>query len=104
MHGSGKNKSHGKKSQGETGCPHGAFVCPLSRVVAGSAVRIRQIDASPEVARRLREVGFCEDQRVTLLSRQENLICLVCNARLGISSRLAESILVELLPSLSSED
>lgn len=43
-------------------------------------------------------MGFCEEQRIKLLSRHSNLICLVCNARLGISERLAENILVELLP------
>jgi Fe2+ transport system protein FeoA len=46
---------------------------------------------------RLREMGFCEEQKVTLLSRQSNLICQVCNARLGISAQLAEGIMVETL-------
>lgn len=44
---------------------------------------------------RLREMGFCEEQKVTLLSRQSNLICQVCNSRLGISAQLAEGIIVE---------
>jgi len=70
-------------------------LCPLSRVVAGAAVRIKQLNASPDVARRLREIGFCEEQPVRLLSRHSNLICQVCNARLGISTQLADSILVE---------
>ncbi len=47
------------------------------------------------MARRLRELGFCEEQRIKLLSQQTNLICLVCNVRLGISAELAESIWVE---------
>ena len=47
---------------------------------------------------RLREMGFCEEQKIKLLSRHTDLICQVCNARLGISSRLAEKILVEPLP------
>jgi ferrous iron transport protein A len=75
-------------------CPD-AFVCPLSRVVAGTAVRIRRLDGPPEVSLRLRELGFCEQQRIKLLSRHPNLICLVCNARLGISPELADKILVE---------
>lgn len=79
--------------------PH---VCPLSRVVAGSAVRIKQISTAPDVARRLREIGFCEEQRIKLLSRHTNLICVVCNARLGISADLADDILVELLPSAAA--
>ena len=79
-------------------CPHDAFVCPLSRVVAGTAVRIKRLSAPPDVTHRLREMGFCEEQQIKLLSRHSNLICLVCNARLGISAQLAESILVEPLP------
>ena len=69
--------------------------CPLSRVKAGMAVRIRELAAPPDVTRRLREIGFGEQQVVRLLVRQSNLICLVCNARLALSSRLAEMIFVE---------
>lgn len=70
-------------------------ICPLSRVVAGTAVRIKRLDAPPEVMNRLREIGFCEEQEIKLVSRHTNLICLVCNARLGISSQLADNILVQ---------
>ena len=80
------------------GCSQDPFLCPLSRVVAGTAVRIKQLSAPPEVTYRLREMGFCEEQRIKLLSRHTSLICLVCNARLGISAQLAEQILVEPLP------
>ncbi len=75
-------------------CPQ-PFLCPLSQVNAGVAVRIKQLSASPEVTHRLRELGFCEEQKIRLLSRQSSIICQVCNARLGISARLAERILVE---------
>jgi ferrous iron transport protein A len=71
------------------------FLCPLSAVRAGVDVRIKQLSASVEVTHRLREMGFCEEQKIRLLSRQTSLICQVCNARLGISHRLAEKILVE---------
>jgi ferrous iron transport protein A len=73
-------------------------VCPLSRVQAGTVVCIKQLSAPAEIIGRLREMGFCEEQNIKLLSRNGNLICQVCNARLGISSQLAESILVEPLP------
>jgi Fe2+ transport system protein FeoA len=76
----------------------GPLVCPLSRIKAGSLVCIKHLAASPEVSTRLRELGLCEQQKVRLLSRQSSLICQVCNARLGISKRLAESILVETQP------
>ena len=70
-------------------------VCPLSRVKAGVAVRIKQLCASPELQNRLRELGLCEDQIIRLLTSQTNFICQVCNARLAISQQLAQLILVE---------
>jgi len=84
--------------QAGSDCKGDPFLCPLSRVVAGAAVRIKQLTAPPEVTHRLRELGFCEEQRIKLLSRHPNLICLVCNTRLGLSPQLAESIMVETLP------
>jgi Fe2+ transport system protein FeoA len=76
-------------------------VCPLSRVRAGTVVCIKELSASLEIRDRLREMGFCEEQRIKLLSREGNLICQVCNARLGISAELADSILVQPVPQLS---
>jgi len=70
-------------------------VCPLSRVKAGVAVRIKRLCASPEMQERLRELGFCEEQIIRLLTSQANFICQVCNARLAISQQLAQIILVE---------
>lgn len=78
----------------EAGCLQ-PFVCPLSSVRAGTAVRIKQLSASPEVTHRLREMGFCEEQKIRLLAQHTNIICQVCNVRLGISAQLAEKILVE---------
>ena len=70
----------------------------MSRVAVGTDVRIKQLSGSAELTHRLREMGFCEEQRIKLVSRQTNVICQVCNARLGLSTELAESILVERLP------
>lgn len=67
----------------------------MSRIRAGVAVRIRKLCATPEVQDRLRELGFCEDQIIRLLTSQTNFICQVCNARLAISEQLAQIILVE---------
>ena len=74
------------------------LICPLNRAPVGAAVRIKQLAAPPEVTHRLREMGFCEEQRIRLLSRHTTVICQVCNARLGLSAQLAETILVEALP------
>jgi Fe2+ transport system protein FeoA len=75
-------------------CPQ-PFTCPLTRVKTGMAVRIRALSAPPEVTRRLREIGLVEQQVIRLLIRQPTLICLVCNARLALSSHLAQMIIVE---------
>jgi ferrous iron transport protein A len=69
--------------------------CPLNRVQAGMAVRIKQLCAAPELQNRLRELGFCEDQIIRLVTSKDNFICQVCNSRLAISEQLAQLILVE---------
>src|SRR6516225_3258392 len=76
-----------------TRCPHP--LCPLNRVRAGLAVRVRQLCAAPALADRLREIGFCEDRIIKLLTSHNNIICLVCNTRLALSEQLAQAILVE---------
>ena len=70
-------------------------LCPLNRVQAGVAVRIKQLCAEPAVQNRLREIGLGEDQVIKLVTSRNNFICQVCNARLAISEQLARLILVE---------
>ena len=70
-------------------------VCPLAAVQAGVAVRIRRLCATPEMQNRLRELGFCEDQVIRLVTNRSNLICQVCNTRLALSEQLARLIFVE---------
>ena len=81
----------------------GAEVCPLSRVQAGAVVCIKRLATSPGMTDRLRELGLREEQRIKLLSRQSTYICQVCNARLAISGKLADSIMVEALPGALQE-
>ncbi len=81
----------------------GPQVCPLSRVQAGATVCIKRLFTAPDVSDRLRELGFCEEQRIKLLARQSSYICQVCNARLAISGKLAESIMVEPVSALAAE-
>ena len=81
-------------SEGTIRCPP-PLACPLSRVEAGMAVRIKALCAPPEVTRRLREIGLVEQQVIRLLIRQSSLICLVCNGRLALSWHLARMIIVE---------
>lgn len=69
--------------------------CSLAQVAAGESVRVRELRAPADVALRLREMGFCERQRIRLLSKHTHVICQVCNVRLGISRDLANMIVVE---------
>lgn len=76
----------------------GPRVCPLSRVQAGTTVCIKELSAEPDLKDRLRELGLCEEQQIKVLSSKSTFICQVCNARFGISEKLADAILVETLP------
>lgn len=76
------------------GCTHGTL-CPLNHVADGTVVCVRELTTTPEVRDRLRELGLGEEQRVKLVSRQNSVICQVCNARVALSDELAKSILVE---------
>jgi len=78
-----------------TGQCAGPAVCPLSRVAAGTTVCIKELVAAPETRDRLRELGLGEEQHVKLVSSEANVICQVCNARLALSEKLAQAILVE---------
>ena len=71
----------------------------MNRVAAGTTVCIKELVASDETRDRLREMGLGEEQRVKLLSSKANVICQVCNARLALSEKLAQAILVEPLSS-----
>jgi Fe2+ transport system protein FeoA len=78
----------------EDECP-ASDLCPLNSVPAGSMVRIKQLSGSDDMNDRLREMGFCEDREIRLISQSANLLCQVCNARLGLNPQIAESIIVE---------
>ncbi len=76
-------------------CCEEAATCALSTVEAGTTVCIKQLAVQPDVLNRLREMGLGEEQRIRLISRHPSLICQVCNARVALSQKLAEAILVE---------
>ena len=71
------------------------FVCPLSQVEPGTVCRVKQLLGTPEICLRLRELGFCEQQKVRMLKQERAMICQVCNARLALNAKLADVILVE---------
>ena len=78
------------------GCSNAAQ-CPLSQLQVGDLARIKRLAGAPEVSRRLREMGLRENQDIRLLGRNFSLICQVCNTRVGLSTRLGDSIFVEKL-------
>lgn len=81
----------------------GPKVCPLSRVQAGTTVCIKHLSTEPGLRERLREMGLCEDQQIKVVACESTFICQVCNARFGISEKLADAILVEtILPAETS--
>jgi Fe2+ transport system protein FeoA len=75
-------------------CSHPA-TCPLSHVPEGCTVCIKELTTTPDVSSRLREMGFGEEKHIRLVSHATSVICQVCNARLGISRKLAEQIMVQ---------
>jgi len=94
----GRTELEGRPAPGGELQPPPPLTCPLSRVRAGMVARVRELSAPPAVTQRLREIGFGEQQEIRLLVRQSNLICQVRNARMALSSHLAQMILVEPLP------
>ena len=69
--------------------------CPLTKVQAGTTVRIRRLNVSDELSQRLREIGFFERQVLQLLAHRGNVICQIQNCRMGLGAKLAEEIFVE---------
>ncbi len=61
----------------------------------GSRLFIRAIQADPDAAQRLREMGIREGKIIRLITRNDPLICQVGCCRFGLCHRLARCILVE---------
>jgi ferrous iron transport protein A len=67
----------------------------LSEIPVGRLFRIRELLSEPDVCLRLREMGFCENAIVRLVVNGEgNLICEVCNTRVGLNQSIAQEIIV----------
>lgn len=67
----------------------------LSEIPVGRFVRIQQLQSQPDVCHRLREMGFCENAIIRLVVNGEsNLICEVCNTRIGLNYSIAQGIIV----------
>ncbi len=67
----------------------------LSKTPTGKTVKISHIESQPELCHRLRELGFCENAIVRCVSNNNHqLICEVCNTRIGLNHSIAKNIVV----------
>ena len=67
----------------------------LAHIPSGKTVRIQQLTSQPETCQRLRELGFCENATVRCVTNGSmQLICEVCNTRVGLNHSIADSIIV----------
>lgn len=63
----------------------------------GRRVRIQNLQSSPEVSSRLREMGFREDAVVRLVTAGGNVICEICHSRYGLKREVADNIVVSVM-------
>jgi ferrous iron transport protein A len=84
------NKLLGKK---QCGCESGEQT--LKDVEVGASVAIECLRGEQAACQRLREMGFCESAIVQKIADNGALICKVCDAKLVISKKLAENIIVK---------
>lgn len=67
----------------------------LTDVPQGTKVRVRHLQSLPELCSRLRELGFAENAVVRcVVNGSRQMICEVCNTRIGMHHSIARTILV----------
>ena len=67
----------------------------LTQIPVGRFARIHRLESQPDISFRLREMGFCENAVVRLVVNEKgNLICEVCNTRIGLNHAVADDIIV----------
>ena len=70
----------------------------LAQIPAGTTVTVSHLESHPDTCNRLREMGFCENATIRCVSNgSSQLICEVCNTRIGLNYTTANAIVV--LPS-----
>lgn len=67
----------------------------LAQTPAGTTVKVTQLNSHPETCNRLRELGFCENTLIRCVTNgSTQLICEVCNTRVGMNRSIAQTIFV----------
>lgn len=74
----------------------------LDAIPRGTSVVVTRVRQSAE-ALRLREFGFGEGRRISIVAAADPIICRIDRARVAIARRLAELIHVRPVPAPSSE-
>ena len=69
----------------------------LTELPVGAAGRVCELNGKAELCQRLREMGFCESAVIEKVSGEHTLVCQLCGARIALSGRAAEHIVVELI-------
>ena len=69
----------------------------LTELPAGAAGRVCELNGDSNLCARLREMGFCEAAVIEKIAGEKTLLCSVCNARIALSDRAAQHIVVELV-------
>lgn len=69
---------------------------PLTQATVGGVFRVVAVEAQCDDAARLKAMGVCLGRRLSLVQMGDPLIVCVVGSRLGLSARLAETVLVEL--------
>ena len=69
---------------------------PLANAPARCVFRVERVDAECDDSARLKAMGVCVGRRLSLIQSGDPLIVCVVGSRVGISSRLAKSVYVEL--------
>ena len=66
----------------------------LRQLARGVPARVARLAASEPECQRLREMGFCEQAVVRVLTSGAAVVCQICGARVCLSRQLADSIWV----------
>lgn len=76
----------------ESACPLPGFESPLSTLGAGARCRVSRVDGADAV--RMKALGICEGRVLEVLRTGDAWVLRVLGSRVGLSSRLAPSVMV----------
>jgi len=75
-----------------TAHPASPGIVPLPDIPKGTIARVHRIDGEHVACQRLREMGFCEEAEVKVLTNEGPIICQICGSRVGLSRQVASAV------------